>query len=107
MNIQFPFFSGESVLAIRDVLNDHFAQLQDKLRTVTQSNILPVTSPPTSDEPFIVRHNLGVKPQSYDWTADADVRVYATSEDRKEWDSRQIKVRCSAASRALTIEPKA
>lgn len=81
--------------------------LEGFLLRVLRSQVIQTYSPTTANEAFIVMHKLGATPSIVCSLPDADCRVYATSEDRKEWGKSVVKLRCSAANRWLTLEVKA
>lgn len=92
---------------MRDVLNDHFAQLQARLRRVQESDIIEMDAPAVSDAPFIVPHKLGVVPKAISWIAQGLALVYYTNADRQEWNSRQVKLRANVSGVHVIIEVKA
>jgi hypothetical protein len=77
------------------------------LQRVPRVQFVTVTANATADTPFIVAHSLGVVPVCATAMPDVEAVVYATSDDRKEWSTSQIKIRCTAASALLTVRVEA
>lgn len=80
------------------------ATIERKLARVPESEFVRVTSPGTADQPFIVKHSLGVVPTFASAMAAAEGVMYVPDADRMEWTATQIKVRFPVANTALVVK---
>jgi hypothetical protein len=87
--------------------NELATNAEAKLRRVPTSQLVSVNASSVADTPFVVPHNLNAIPKTFSAQMEQAGNCYATADDRAEWTTSLIKIRCNVSDAFLIVKVEA